>query len=518
MEFDYLEKFASKITTSEDLIERLGAFPRSKSIIMCHGVFDVVHPGHIRHLAYAKSKASTLVVSITADKHIYKGTYRPHVPERMRALNLAAYEMVDFVIIDEEPTPLKNLATLKPEYFAKGFEYSSQGLPPATTEEMEVIKAYGGEIIFTPGDLILSSSKLINDQAPDLKLDKVINLMQQEKISFEMLEETLASFENLSVHVVGDTIVDTYVKTNMIGGLTKTPTISLKFIEQERYVGGAGIVALHLRAAGADVVFTSVTGKDELSEYVGKEMIRAGVFHNKIIDEKRPTTEKKVFICGDYRLLKVDTLDNAPIPIQANTEIKRLVADSNSDIVVFSDFRHGMFHKGNIGDLTSLIPKTSLKVADSQVASRWGNITDFKGFDLITPNEKEARFSIADQDSTIGPLAGKLLEYAQCKNLLLKLGERGVMGLKRDEITQELDLISLDSFAESPVDPVGAGDALLAYSCLTLRVTNSLSMAAIIGSVAAACETEKDGNIPVTRDEIASMLSILRNRTGYSIL
>jgi sugar/nucleoside kinase (ribokinase family) len=115
-------------------------------------------------------------------------------------------------------------------------------------------------------------------------------------------------------------------------------------------------------------------------------------------------------------------------------------------------------------------------------------------------------------------LAGKLLEYAQCKNLLLKLGERGVMGLKRDEITQELDLISLDSFAESPVDPVGAGDALLAYSCLTLRVTNSLSMAAIIGSVAAACETEKDGNIPVTRDEIASMLSILRNRTGYSIL
>ena len=78
---------------------------------MCHGNFDVVHPGHIRHLLYAKSKADILIVSITADRFIKKGMYRPHIPQNLRALNLAALEVVDFVIIDEKPKPdwlLKN--------------------------------------------------------------------------------------------------------------------------------------------------------------------------------------------------------------------------------------------------------------------------------------------------------------------------------------------------------------------------------------------------------------------------
>ena len=93
---------------------------------MCHGVFDVVHPGHVRHLVYAKQKADLLVVSITADIHIKKGIYRPFVPASMRALNLAAFEIVDYVIIDKNPEPYKILKDIKPDYFAKGFEYKSR--------------------------------------------------------------------------------------------------------------------------------------------------------------------------------------------------------------------------------------------------------------------------------------------------------------------------------------------------------------------------------------------------------
>src|SRR6202795_4597925 len=124
---------------------------------MCHGVFDVVHPGHLRHLLLAKSKADVLIASLTADRHINKGHYRPHVPQELRALNLAALEMVDYVIIDPNPTPIDNIASLQPDYFAKGYEYVSGGLPPKTEEEAEVIQTYGGEIIFTPGDIIYSS-------------------------------------------------------------------------------------------------------------------------------------------------------------------------------------------------------------------------------------------------------------------------------------------------------------------------------------------------------------------------
>ena len=106
---------------------------------MCHGNFDVVHPEHIRHLAHAKSKADILIVSITKDKYISKGIYRPHVPENLRALNLAALEMVDFVVIDQEAKPIKLLMQLKPNLFAKGFEYSGKSMPLATKEEIKVL-------------------------------------------------------------------------------------------------------------------------------------------------------------------------------------------------------------------------------------------------------------------------------------------------------------------------------------------------------------------------------------------
>src|SRR4030095_6416338 len=102
----------------------------------------------------------------------------------------------------------------------------------------------------------------------------------------------------------------------------------------------------------------------------------------------------------------------------------------SADAVVFSDFRHGIFNRRTIPALIEAIPKGAYKVADSQVASRWGNITEFTGFDLITPNEREARFALADQDSGIRPLASALYDAANCKLLILKLGERGVLACR----------------------------------------------------------------------------------------
>jgi sugar/nucleoside kinase (ribokinase family) len=184
---------------------------------------------------------------------------------------------------------------------------------------------------------------------------------------------------------------------------------------------------------------------------------------------------------------------------------------------LFSDFRHGIFHKQNITQLTTSIGKDVFRVADSQVASRWGNISDFVGFDLITPNEREARFSLADQDSTIGPLAGKLFWSTKCKNLILKLGEKGLIGLSKSEVKDEPIMISLDSFTENPIDPVGAGDALIAYAALTLKVTGSLPMAAVIGSIAAACESDLNGNIPIKRSDVIEKLNKIKEQMGYEI-
>jgi rfaE bifunctional protein kinase chain/domain len=507
--------FKHKIKTPEEIAALIGDPPRKRKVIMCHGVFDVVHPGHLRHLLYAKSKADILVASLTADRHISKGHYRPHVPQELRAINLAAFEIVDYVIIDPEPTPLKNLALIKPDIFAKGYEYQASGLPLKTQDELELIRSYGGEIIFTPGDYVFSSSQLIEAAPPSLRIEKLLTLMEGAGLTFDKLRRTLDSLGGRRVHVVGDTIVDTLTHTSMIGGQTKTPTISVLFEKKIDYIGGAGVVAEHLRAAGADVVFSTVLGDDALKDFVLEGLGKAGIECAPVIDKTRPTTNKNAVISGGYRLLKVDTLDNRSISDEIVLNLAKSIATQKSQALVFSDFRHGMFNRRTIPTLTDAIPEQMYKVADSQVASRWGNITDFRGFDLITPNEREARFALGDQDSGVRPLAADLYDAAQCKTLILKLGDKGVLTCRHGD-HQALDsFFVVDTFVDRLIDGVGAGDALLAYATLCMLAGKCELTATIIGSMAAACECEKDGNVPVNIEDVHHKLDAVERETKF---
>jgi rfaE bifunctional protein kinase chain/domain len=483
---------------------------------MCHGVFDVVHPGHLRHLIYAKSKADILVTSITADMHISKGTYRPHVPQDLRALNLAAFELVDYVVIDQNATPLENIANLQPDFFAKGYEYTANGVAPKTQEESDILHKYGGEVIFTPGDIVYSSSNLINLAPPAIRTEKLLTFMEAEQLTFTSLRESLAQLKGRRVHVIGDTIVDSYTQTAMIGGQTKTPTMSVLYERCDDFIGGAAIVAEHLRAAGADVTFSTVLGDDKLKAFVLAGLAKSGVQCNAIIDATRPTTNKNAIVAGGYRLLKIDTLDNRSISDDIVQALCKAISGTASDAVVFSDFRHGIFNRRTIPRLIAAIPKDVYRVADSQVASRWGNITEFKGFDLITPNEREARFALADQDSGIRPLASALYDAAECKTLILKLGERGVLTCRNSNHESLDSFVVVDSFVDRVVDAVGAGDALLAYATLSKLVTGSDAVATILGSLAAACECEFDGNIPITPDDVLRKIDSIERQAHYA--
>tara|TARA_S200000501_G_scaffold359281_1_gene384998 strand:- start:269 stop:1822 length:1554 start_codon:yes stop_codon:yes gene_type:complete len=505
--------YSKKIIIAKSLNKIIGSRPRKEKVILCHGNFDVVHPGHVRHLIYAKSKADILIVSITADKFIQKGVYRPFVPENLRALNLAAFEMVDYVIIDNNKTSNKILKILKPDFFAKGFEYASGELPPATKEESKIVEKYGGEMIFTPGDIVYSSTKLLNIAEPKIDNYKILDLMQRHKVTFSSLKDSIKKFNKIKVHVVGDTIIDTHTKTSLIGGYLKTPTPSVLYNEQKDYTGGAAIVAKHLKKAGAEVCFTTILGEDKLKDFVFDEMKKAKIKLNCIVDKTRPTTNKNTIITNNYNMLKIDKVDNHPISSNVLNKIKKIIINTKTDIIIFSDFRHGIFNKSTIPTLTSAIKKNVFKVADSQVATRWGNITDFKGFDLITPNEKEARFSLADQDASISDLTRQLDEKLKSKNLILKLGERGVFGSGKNYTNG----FALPSFTKKIVDAVGAGDALLAYSALTLCESKSVLKASILGSIAASCECEKDGNIEILPNEVLMKINDLEESTNYLV-
>jgi rfaE bifunctional protein kinase chain/domain/rfaE bifunctional protein nucleotidyltransferase chain/domain len=503
-----------KIVNLESLHSLMGDYAtRNKSYIICHGVFDVVHPGHIRHLEYAKKQADFLIVSITSDEFINKGVYRPHVSEEIRALSLAHLQIVDFVIINRAETPDNLLEYLKPNFFAKGFEYVSNGLNPATTSEQDIVKSYGGKIIFTPGDVVYSSSSLIETNEPNLMREKISLVLKKNQMNKQDLYSILNNFSGKKVLVVGDTIVDTIIESLPYGNSHKTPTLSVLKNGEQDYIGGAAIVAQHLKSTGAEVEFYTSLGKDRLGEWVDDELLKTGIKVNSFFEPKRGTTRKSVINCKGYRLLKIDEVDNRPLLSETISEISNRLSSSNADICIFSDFRHGIFNRNSISKLTQSIAHIPTKVADSQVSSRWGNITDFKNFDLITPNEKEARFSLGDQDSTIHRLALDLLEETRANNVIIKLGERGLLGCKYEN--QSPNFVGMNSLASKVVDSVGSGDALLAYSSLALHVSNNLGISALIGSIAASKSCSYDGNKPIEVKDIREELDRIISDREY---
>ena len=191
----------------------------------------------------------------------------------------------------------------------------------------------------------------------------------------------------------------------------------------------------------------------------------------------------------------------------------RFISKKKCDAIIFSDFRHGIFNKNSIPDLTSSVNKGVFKAADSQVSARWGSINDFKKFDLITPNEREARFALADQDSSISVLTRKLVKQTKHKNLILKLGERGAIA--QPNLSSKLLSFTIPSFVTKLIDSTGAGDALLPYATLAMIVSKSLLVSSIIGSLAAACECESDGNIAIKPEQLIKKINSIEDSLNY---
>ncbi len=506
----------SKIVDSDDLSDIVGEPPRQRIVVMCHGTFDLVHPGHLRHLAFAKSKGDLLIVSITADAHVTKANMRPYVPEQLRALNLAALELVDLVVVDQNPEPLELLAAIKPDIFVKGFEYENS-LPPKTNAEKTIVEAHGGQMIFSPGDFILSSSAVIEQDPPRIGLEKLLTLMQVEGITFNDLHDALRSFQGISVTLVGDIIVDGITTGSIIGGYRKTPTPSVRIESEQNFVGGCGIVAKHIAATRAAVRIISIVGDDAFGRFAIQDLEEAGVKCHIRVSDDRPTTHKSVVIADGYRMIRMDTVDNKTVDYETLVDMTTQLSNCHADAVVFSDFRHGIFNKATIPSFLAAAPRNAFTVGDSQVASRWGNILEFAGCDMLTPNEEEVRFALGDQDSVIRPLGSTLYDQARCKILMLKLGDRGMMTFRAPlEDADRRSFFSVDSLArENILDPVGAGDALLAYATLTQVATGNEAVASIIGTVAAGLECEFEGNVPVSPELVHSRLSELEKASDF---
>ena len=98
---------------------------KKKKIILCHGVFDLFHVGHVKYLNHAKKYADYLIVSITTDRFVNKGFGRPIFNQNQRAELLSSLSYVDYVVLSDDLTAIDVISSIKPDYYAKGIEYKN---------------------------------------------------------------------------------------------------------------------------------------------------------------------------------------------------------------------------------------------------------------------------------------------------------------------------------------------------------------------------------------------------------
>jgi rfaE bifunctional protein kinase chain/domain len=305
--------------------------------------------------------------------------------------------------------------------------------------------------------------------------------------------------------VLGDTIVDEYITCDALGMSQEDPTIVVTPVAREKFIGGAGIVALHAKGLGADVHFFSTVGRDETADYARAKLTSLGVNAHLFQDESRPTTLKQRFRARQKTLLRVSNLRQHSISAEIRERFYQdiLHVIDEMDLIIFSDFNYGCLPQFLVDQITTYgNRKGIMMVADSQSSSQVGDVSRFRGMTLVTPTEREARFAVHDFESGLVVLAEKLRKKSGTKNVIITLDEEGV--LIHAETEKETDWLTdrLPAFNTAPKDVSGAGDSYLTCTAMSMAVGADIWKSAYLGSLAAACQVGRIGNIPLTPKDL----------------
>ena len=213
---------------------------KNKKIVLCHGVFDLVHLGHIKHFKSAKSFGDYLIVSLTANKFIKKGPGRPLFNQQQRLEYLKEIKVIDDVIISNSSSAEDIIKLIKPDFYVKGPDYkdNDKDKTKKIIYEKKLVEKFSGKIKYTDDD-IYSSTQIINS------LNFVFNENQREFIlkikknySYQKINNLINKFKSLKVVIVGEFIIDKYYFGEIIGKSGKEPHLVLKQNKEELYLGG----------------------------------------------------------------------------------------------------------------------------------------------------------------------------------------------------------------------------------------------------------------------------------------
>jgi rfaE bifunctional protein kinase chain/domain len=475
-----------------------------QTIAFVSGNFNVVHPGHLRLLKFAAEQADILVVGVNPDS-----TPGVTLTQELRLDNVRSISFVHHAVRLEKSAS-DFIARLKPSIVVKGKEFEDRPNP-----EQEVVDTYGGRLIFSSGELRFASLALLERDANiDIStVRKPLEFPRRHGFEISGLKKLLGKLSGMRVAVIGDLIIDEYVTCDAVGMSQEDPTIVVTPLMTRTFVGGAGAVAAHAHGLGADVSFFTLVGDDEAAHFAHNTLEHHGVNFNQFMDPSRPTTRKQRFRALNKTLLRVNHLRQHP----ADSEIQRQMLASveralkTCDLLLFSCFNYGCLPQDLVDAIADRArAKSVMMAADSQVSSQTGDVSRFKGMTLLTPTEREARVALNDFISGLAVISERLIERARTKHLVITLGAEGALVNTMLESQHKSD--RLPAFNPSPKDVSGAGDSFFMASSMALRASADVWQASYLGSLAAALQVSRVGNLPLSTAELVKEI----DETGFS--
>jgi rfaE bifunctional protein kinase chain/domain len=284
------------------------------------------------------------------------------------------------------------------------------------------------------------------------------------------------------------------------------PTIVVAPIMASKFLGGAGIVAAHASGLGAErVSFVSVTGDDETGRYVEDKLKEYGVEARLLKDSSRPTTLKQRYRAGNKTLLRVSHLRQHKLSKTQQLQILEYLKPvlDDVDLLIFADFNYGVLPQELVDQITQECRRRGIMiVADSQSSSQVGDVSRFKNTALLTPTEREARLALGNTEDGLVVLAEALRKKTNSENIVITLGAEGLLIHAGIPGQSEWLTDRLAALNTSPKDTAGAGDCLLVCTAMAMAVGRPIWESIYLGSIAAACQVGRIGNIPLAAAEL----------------
>lgn len=482
-----------KIENLKKLINQLRN--KKKKIVHCHGVFDIIHIGHIKHFEEAKKKGDKLIVTVTSDKFVNKGSGRPIFKQGKRIEFLSKLSCVDFVCLSESDSAVKLLKIIKPNYYIKGQDYkiAKKDQTGKIILEKKIVEQNGGKVLFTNEETYSSSNIINNNFSYSDEQLKFLNNISK-KYSFEYINTIFEKIKKLRVLVLGETIIDQYNFCEALGKSGKEPYLVLKDIYSENYLGGAAAIANNLAEFCKKIKLVTMIGeKKEYISFIQKTL------HGKIESvffRKRnsPTILKKRFLDNitKSKLFGIYSINDDSISKKEDNKICKYIEKiiNKFDLIIISDYGHGFISNKTASNICS---KKIFITLNAQVnASNIGyhTLLKYKNVNSTIINETELRHEMRNKNDDIFTLSKQLKKKIKTKNLIVTRGKNGaiLINSKTDKLTQ------CPAYANRVVDRVGAGDCMFAIVSLLTKIKVPDDLSLLLGSFAGAASVESIGN------------------------